>query len=192
MRSAVTRLVQAGHAVSHASAHDVQVAGSRRIDLHGARPADFEVLVFVCGPIIRGHPHTTALFQTFAAIPRLGVAVSLFPPGHPNYDDPFDRVLPREGRPVTFEDVALVAPPDPTVAARGDRTFTVGIVLRGPQGEYEPQRCYAERTSAIVRTAAQLVAARAAAAFARSRTTCSGRGFRPARSKRSTPAATSS
>ncbi len=160
MRSAVARLVAEGHDVSHASAHDVQVAGSRRIDLQSGAPHDVGALVFVCGPIIRGHPWTQPLFERFAAAPKLGVAVSLFPPGHANYDNPFDRVLPREGGATAFEDVALVAPPDPAVAARSDPRFTAGIVLRGPQTEYEPKRCLAERTSEIVREAARELAAR--------------------------------
>lgn len=160
MRSVVTRLLAEGHAVSHASAHDVEVAGSRRVDLNSARPDDFDGLVFVCGPIIRGHPQTQALFERFAAIPKLGVAVSLFPSGHANYADPFDRVLPREGRAPAFEDVAIAAPPDAAVAARSDPRFTVGIALRGPQTEYEPEHCLAERTSEIVREAARELAAR--------------------------------
>jgi hypothetical protein len=160
MRSVVARLVAEGHDVSHASAHDVQVPGSRRIDLQFAAPDDFDILLFVCGPIIRGHPWTQALFERFAATPKLGVAVSLFPPDHANYDNAFDRVLPREGGATAFEDVALVAPPDPAVVARSDRRFTVGVVLRGPQTEYEPKRCLAERTSEIVRDAAREIAVR--------------------------------
>lgn len=160
MRSVTARLVGDGHDVSHASAHDVQVPGSRRIDLQSAAPDDFGCLLFVCGPIIRGHPWTQALFERFATTPKLGVAVSLFPPDHANFDNPFDRVLPREGGVTAFEDVALVAPPDPAVVARSDRRFTVGIVLRGPQTEYEPKRCLAERTSDIVREAARKVVAR--------------------------------
>ncbi|HEV2739200.1 MAG TPA: polysaccharide pyruvyl transferase family protein [Candidatus Elarobacter sp.] len=160
MRSVVARLAGDGHAVSHASAHDVEVAGSRRVDLNYARPDEFDGLVFVCGPIIRGHPQTQALFERFAAKPKLGVAVSLFPAGHANYADLFDRVLPREGRAPAFEDVAIAAPPDAAVVARSDPRFTVGIVLRGPQSEYEPQRCLAERTSVIVREAARELAAR--------------------------------
>jgi polysaccharide pyruvyl transferase len=160
MRSVVARLVAEGHTVSHASAYDVEVAGSRRADVNSARPDEFDGLVFVCGPIIRGHPQTQALFERFAAIPMLGVAVSLFPAGHANYADPFDRVLPREGRAPAFEDVAIAAPQDAAVVVRSDARFTVGIVLRGPQSEYEPQRCLAERTSEIVREAAREIIAR--------------------------------
>jgi hypothetical protein len=160
VRSAVARLVASGHAVAHATTHAVELAGSRRVAPAGARPAGFDALVFVCGPIIRGLPHTQALFERFATIPRLGVAVSLFPPDHPNYDDPFDRVLAREGRPAVFEDLAIAAPRDAAVAARRDRRFTVGIVLRGPQGEYGEERCLAGRTSDIVREAARTLAGR--------------------------------
>lgn len=160
MRSAVTRLVADGHTVAHASAHDVDVPGSRRVAPASASPADFDALVFVCGPIIRGHPQTSALFDRFAALPKLGVGVSLFPAAHANYADPFDRVLAREGRPETFEDVAIAAPPDPSVVARSGARFTVGVVLRGPQREYEPKRCLADRTAAVVREAAQQVAQR--------------------------------
>lgn len=160
MRSAVARLAAAGHAVAHASAHEVEVAGSARVDLARARPEDVDGLVFVCGPIIRGLPQTQALFERFAAVPKLGVGVSLFPPDHTSYADPFDRVLAREGLPERFEDVALAAPRDSALAARSDPRFTVGIVLRGPQGEYGPERSLHERTADVVRSAADALARR--------------------------------
>ena len=160
VRSVVSRLVAAGLDVTHASAHGIEIPGSLRVELAEAAPNNFGALLFVCGPIIRDHAQTQALFAQFAALRKIGVGVSLFPPSHRNYDNPFDLVLAREGRSPRYEDVAIAAPLDPDVRARTNSQFTVGVVLRGTQSEYEPRQCFAERTAEIVDEAARTIAAR--------------------------------
>lgn len=156
MQSVATHLVGLGHRVFHASAGDIRILGSQKIEWEEGRHGAFDALVFVCGPILRHHPDTRELFEKFAGIPRIGVGVSLFPAGHFNYMNPFDTALAREGTPDPFDDVAIVAPGRvyrPKPVRKGPPT--IGIVLRGRQDEYGPELCLSELTEQIADEAAK-------------------------------------
>ena len=158
MQSVVTHLVGLGYKVSHASAVNIRVVGSRRVEWGGTPPGSFDAFIFVCGPILRHHPETQALFRQFAGIPRIGVSVSLFPAGHFNHMNPFDEVLAREGKPERFEDVAIIAPATIHRPARTrKKPPTIGIALRGQQSEYGQELCLWERTAQIAHEAANSV-----------------------------------
>lgn len=158
MQSVVTHLVGLGHNVIHASSGDVTVVGSHRVDWEDVSPTTIAALIFVCGPILKGHPETEALFRQFHSIRKIGVSVSLFPQGHVNYLDPFDEVLAREGKPDRFQDVAILAP---SVIDRPTRerahSPTIGIALRGQQVEYGQEICLWERTEQLAHEAAHTI-----------------------------------
>jgi len=158
MQSVVTHLVGLGHNVSHASTGDVRIVGSRRVDWTAVFPRAYDAFIFVCGPILRHHPETQSLFIKFDGIRRIGVSVSLFPADHFNYLDPFDEALAREGKPERFEDVAIVAPSSiyRSPLAR-KKPPTIGISLRGHQGEYGEELCLWERAMQIANEAANTV-----------------------------------
>jgi hypothetical protein len=158
MQSVVTHLVGIGHNVVHASAGDVAVVGARRVEWRTASPESFDACIFVCGPVLKGHPATQALFARFAGVHKIGVGVSLFPPEHENHLNPFDEVLAREGRAERFQDLAIVAPSGVHPRRRKRRPSpTIGLALRGPQGEYGQGLCLWERTEQIAHEAAEHV-----------------------------------
>ncbi len=168
MQSAVTQLVALGHAVCHATAAEIEVPGSRRVDWRTTPRDEVDALLFVCGPILKGHPQTEALFEEFAAVRKIGVGVSLFPPGHDDYLDPFDEVLAREGAPEPCEDIAILAPAsiDRRRRPHGGPP-TVGIVLRGQQSEYGEARCLCERTERMACEAAESIVRQAGGSIVR-------------------------
>lgn len=153
MYSATSHLVGKGHQVYHASAADFPVPGAQRVDWTAVSPKQFNVMLFVCGPILKGHAHTPALFERFKTCRTLGVGVSLFPDGHRHFTNPFDHVLAREGRPERFEDIAIIAPRPATsrpVTSPEGKT-SIGVVLRGRQPEYGAEACLWEQTEDLVR-----------------------------------------
>ena len=158
MQSVVTHLVGLGYNVSHASAGDVKVVGSRHVDWQAVSRGDLDILIFVGGPILKHHSETQGLFRRFDGIPRIGVSVSLFPADHVNHLNPFDDVLAREGKPERFEDVAIIAPACTYRPVRtGSGRATIGIALRGQQQEYGRDICLWERTEQIALEAANTV-----------------------------------
>lgn len=155
LESVVTHLVARGHVVSHATAGQTSIPGAVRVDWRDVDADAFDAVLFVCGPIIRGHPQTTELFGHFAGRKLAGVGVSLFPEGHANRFDPFDMVLARQGGGEAFGDVAVVAPlPDPMPKAMSSRG-AVGLVLRGVQAEYGLDRCAWQETETLANRLAQ-------------------------------------
>lgn len=156
MQSVVTQLVGSGHNVFHASAEEITIAGSHRVEWKSVSPKGFDALIFVCGPILRSHPETNVLFKEFEPIPKIGVSVSIFPEDHINHFDPFDEVLAREGKNEQYHDVAIVAPAGRVKQPIKPKHWpTIGIVLRGLQGEYGEDLCLWERTAQITDEAAK-------------------------------------
>jgi hypothetical protein len=157
LESVVARLVAEGWGVAHLSAADVVIPGATRVEDADFDPAAFGAVVFVCGPIIAGHPQTESLFARCRGRPLVGVGVSLFTPDHASHADPFTTVLARQGGRRPFEDVALVAPSPalPPRKALPGREQVIGLALRGPQGEYGADACLWERTERLARVAAE-------------------------------------
>jgi hypothetical protein len=142
--------------VSHASAGEPSIVGGRRVEWQAVSPEEFDVFIFVCGPILKYHDQTQTLFKKFDGILKIGVGVSLFPSDHFNYLNPFNEVLAREGANESFEDVAIVAPPSihrPQCIRR--QSPTIGISLRGMQSEYGDNVCLWELTEKIAHEAAK-------------------------------------
>ena len=146
----VAHLVGAGHQVMHATALPLDLPGAKRVDWGSVDPASIDATIFVCGPILRAHPQTEALFARFAHKPLAGVGVSLLPPAHSSFANPFDFVLARQGTTEHFGDLAVIAPDETSkdgTAAKVDRPEKIiGISLRGMQDEYGRENCLSHTT----------------------------------------------
>lgn len=140
VRTIAARLYASGHDFTTISnVDDVGTVGPvSRLD--EIDPSGIDTLVFVCGPIIAGHPIVDDVIKRFAHARRIGLAVSLFPRDHPLHANPFGTVFAREGMDTTWEDIAILAPTDAHLpradAPSTGRPLRVGRVLRGPQSEY--------------------------------------------------------
>lgn len=155
LESLATHLVGNGHSVSHATAAPLAITGATRIELGDIQPESYDGIVFVCGPIIPGHPHTSALFDRVAHRPLLGVGVSLLQPAESKSAPPFQTVLAREGGHSDYGDIAIVAPERP--ARSNHDNGTVGIILRGAQAEYGEDRCMWRETEALAHSISRQV-----------------------------------
>ncbi|PBB87459.1 MULTISPECIES: capsular polysaccharide synthesis protein [unclassified Mesorhizobium] len=113
--------------------------------------SDYATLVFICGPIIKDHPIVDAIIRRFPTARKIGISISLFPADHISYTQPFDIVLAREGGPRRFEDVAILAPSHiaPQRIRSSNEPLVVGLVLRGAQSEYGPDRSLHDRASTL-------------------------------------------
>jgi hypothetical protein len=137
VQAVVEGLIQAGFNVAHLSATSQEGLPPSDLTLDSVDPAAFDVLIFVCGPIIRDHPTLDTLVGKFDSCTRLAVSVSLMARDAENFSQPFDFVLAREGSEPRFADVAILAPTVGQGARRSrGRAIRIGLALRGPQGEY--------------------------------------------------------
>lgn len=152
MQSAATHLVARGHNVDHATTRAIEIEGARRVAWQATMPSDYDAMIFVCGPILRHHADTTALFAFFRQIPRLGLAISLMERNSDQFINPFNYVLPREGGETDYGDLAIIAP-FPTSTAKVRDSAKVALVLRGAQSEYGADRCLATETESLAEQA---------------------------------------
>lgn len=137
---------------------------ARRVDWRQVDPADYDSCIFVCGPILKNHPHLPALFDRFGDRTMIGAGVSLFPTGHPNHFQPFDHVFARDDTEELYGDLAVAAPRPTFARGNGEkRPPVVGIALRGLQTEYGIEQCLSSvADEAINRVAERLVTERSA------------------------------
>jgi hypothetical protein len=133
-----------GHVASCASAnlHPVEVAW-RSVD-----PAIYDVVLFVCGPVIGGSRPLRELLERFRLSRRIAVGVSILPRSSPDHWNPFDAVLARDGLAEAYGDLAP-AWPAPSCARRAP---LVGVVLRGRQREYGEGMSMHEEAAQLVST----------------------------------------
>ena len=150
LESVVSHLAGRGHEVRHATAAHFEIPGSERIDWRQASPDDFDGVIFVCGPILKNHPQTREFFDRYALNNIAGVGVSLLPEEHVNHYNPFNLVLARQGGPRDFGDLAIVAPRMVKREQHGTGTPSIGLALRGPQGEYGHERCMWRQTNSLL------------------------------------------
>jgi hypothetical protein len=153
-----SHLAAGGHQVSHASAHNVSIAGTDRIQWRIADTSAFDAVVFVCGPILNFHPETNALFRHFRSARLAGLGVSLLPEDHAHFANPFDTVFARQGCAQTFGDVAILAPTNYFRVQRSTNKC-VALVLRGPQFDYGEAQCAWQRTEDVCLQLAEFAAA---------------------------------
>src|ERR1017187_3375703 len=137
VQSVISRLVASGFDVFHASETSTFGLQGRNVSsINMVDPREVDLLIFVCGPIIKGNP-ICQIFERFAPSRKIGVSVSLMANGAPNYTQPFDIVFAREGGSRRYEDVAILAPLTSRRLVDSQRVgIRVGLALRGPQGEY--------------------------------------------------------
>jgi hypothetical protein len=121
---------------------------------------DYQIFIFVCGPIMKDHPQLAMLFGKFKNCVNIGIGVSLFKKGHFNYFNPFDHVFAREGTDEVFEDVAIVAPGYKKEASVNfqKKEIIIGISMRGEQGEYGIEKCLFKITDQTINDAAAILA----------------------------------
>lgn len=161
VRAVTDFLLKNGYSVHTASAEPYAGLGETRVDWASVSPDRFDAVVFVCGPIARSHPLLPGFFSRFHACRKIGVGVSIFPAIHFNFFDPFDVVLAREGKPERFEDVALACASANSIPKKEprDRNVTIGICLRGQQGEYGVENCLHRKTKSMALEAAEKILA---------------------------------
>lgn len=149
MESVATHLHARGHQVLHATADpECVIPGTQRVQWEHISHDQFDLGIFVCGPILSFHPLTNALFDWFGAKPLIGVGVSLLARDDAGYANPFSAVLARQGRDTDYADVAIVAPP-PEEPPRTSTSTQIGVSLRGHQTEYGEERCRADDVATL-------------------------------------------
>jgi hypothetical protein len=151
VQSVAARLQARGIGFAHSTANGSLDIPGPRVNPDAVDPADYDTLVFTCGPIIRAHPVVESLIPRFAGLRKIGVSVSIFPSGHASHAQPFDHLLAREGQAEAFGDVAILAPL-PTVGARSPAppgAMTIGLAMRGPQGEYGSERDLSDQAQSL-------------------------------------------
>lgn len=138
-----------------ASSRPYEGLNGRMVSLDCISPSGYDTLVFCCGPVMKSNRKLVSLFEAFAHAHKIGVGVSLFQPGHFNYYNPFDYVLSRENTANNHEDIAIIAPASACPARSGAKNLTVGLVLRGKQGEYGAENCKSDAANQLLRSLAR-------------------------------------
>ncbi|RKN40087.1 polysaccharide pyruvyl transferase family protein [Streptomyces hoynatensis] len=127
----------------HGQPYDVAFSPRFRPDglsLDDARPADYDRLLFVCGPL--HGPRLAELHERFAHCHRVAVGTSLVDAEDPAVTG-FHTVLPRDGEGTTPAlDLSLHAP-------RVARTPVVGVLLTRGQREYADRRMHETVAEAV-------------------------------------------
>ena len=119
-------LREAGYEPITAMSHPEGAGEVRTTDVD---PADFDLLVFVCGPIGNGPPINEFL-ERFPHARKFAVDVTLL---QPRADwQPFEHIVERDSAERVNPDITFAA-------ARGDAPV-VGVILVGPQDEYPTHR----------------------------------------------------
>ncbi|RWA68561.1 MAG: hypothetical protein EOQ28_24985 [Mesorhizobium sp.] len=151
LQSVAARLKALGVNFRHLTASPEFAISGERVAPDEVIYDQYATLVFVCGPIIKHHPIVDAVMRRFPTARKIGISVSLFAADHVSYTQPFDIVLAREGGPQRFEDVAILAPLRLTQKRprASNDPLVVGLVLRGAQSEYGPDRSLHDRTSSL-------------------------------------------
>jgi hypothetical protein len=166
LQSVASHLVGMGHRVLHASAEPWHIPGSTRVEFACVSFDELDGVIFTCGPMLRHHPETQALFKQFEHLRKIGIGVSILPAENDNFYDPFDQVLAREGKYPAYEDVAIIAPPNSLIGdvpSMTNQQLVIGLCLRGLQLEYGLERCAWERVEGTaLRTAKHLTQKRGA------------------------------
>ncbi len=117
-------------------------AGHNVVNLSQAIERSYDLFIFVCGPIIKGHPIVDNVIGNIIARKKIAIGVSLFDSASPMYTYPFDFAFAREGGLNDFGDVAVLwrghgIGRQPT----GGQVRKIIIARRGPQFEYGASRC---------------------------------------------------
>lgn len=115
--------------------NQLSATGLPVVNLQNCNPEHYEVLIFVCGPIIKGSVAFVELINRFSHCRKIAIGVSVLPPLSPDSWNPFDLVLARDGMESVVGDVAF----DPRdYSAQTIFSRNVGVCLRGQQREYGP------------------------------------------------------
>lgn len=112
------------------------------VDWNTVEPCNYDTLLFVCGPIIKGSKPFRELIQRFIHCEKIAVGVSVLPKWSKDYWNPFDLILAREGCENTYFDVALAGSVSiKTPIEKHNEKLLIGVCLRGHQREYGVDMC---------------------------------------------------
>ncbi len=147
-----------GYAIDFASRYRcgaMDRIGASTVKWAEVNPDDYDLLCFVCGPIVYQAGPFQDLIERFHEVKKLAIGVSILPANVPGHGNPFDFVLARDGLPKPVGDIAF----DPRElrdlpAARGNR---VGLCFRGAQSEYGDDACRDVRAEAIANRIARTI-----------------------------------
>jgi len=112
-------------------------------------PLNFDIFIFVCGPLIKESKQLNNLINSFQNSIKIAVGVSVLK----NELMSFDYILPRDSTyGDTFFDVALSSPYLKTLKKKyqGIDKKYVGLCLRGFQREYGNENCLNEKVDNII------------------------------------------
>lgn len=111
-----------------------EIDGCERASWQTAAPEAFDLLAFVCGPIIGDSVAMRGLIDRFVAVRSVALGVSVLPASSPSHWNPFSASVLRDGEGGAalgdLADFARIAP------RRGAPIRRIGLCLRGPQKEY--------------------------------------------------------
>ena len=114
---------------------------------------ELTAVLFVCGPVVLNFRPLRALAEEIKSrnIPFIGVSVSILSP----LDNPFNRVIAREGLSNSFFDLSPLQKANGIFKMHLKRKLQVGkikvgISLRGHQSEYGPERCMCEEAQNLI------------------------------------------
>jgi hypothetical protein len=117
---------------------------SNRVDWRKVEPRDYAWLVFICGPIVKDSRDQRALFRRFEKTTQLtAINVSMFESWDKLAWNPFHQVFSRDG---------MGEPkPDLSFQYSAGRVRVIGLILRGPQGEYGAKNCLSQEAELRIR-----------------------------------------
>ena len=116
-------------------------------------PADYDTLVYVCGPIVRSSAPFQALVRRFGHCRKIAAGVSVLPASLTDHWQPFDEVVARDGLPNSLFDLALAAPDLQNLAGcsrTSGKRPRIGVCLRGIQLEFGVENCQHERVRELI------------------------------------------
>lgn len=149
MECLVTHLVGQGNMVAHSSAAAIDITGSQKVDWMTEDPTDWDVVIFCCGPILRTHELTSALFKKFKGNHLIGVGVSILDKENFEYLNPFSAVFARQGQNYLYGDLAVAVPQRNFSTHKTPKKY-IGVVLRGLQSEYGIDNCKSDAAQALI------------------------------------------
>lgn len=124
---------------------------SNAVDWHTVDSRCYDVLLFVCGPIIKNSESLQELLKKFENCTRIAVGVTILPKFSSDYWNPFDICLARDGLPDISYDVALAFPLQKFQKKSFKEDRRLGLCLRGNQREYGLDSCLHHQAEILCR-----------------------------------------
>ena len=116
------------------------------VDWRDVNASDYNVLIFVCGPLIADSQPFQELMRRFSHCRTIAVGVSILPKSSPSYFNLFQITLARDGLDKTYFDIALSQTSDfynnsKNFREERESSPLIGLCFRGAQREYMNENC---------------------------------------------------